>query len=172
MVGAYVRGRPLAPDMLLTSCEGQTVGALAARVDRLTHQAPRHLADMREPGCHKAKPRTAELRRNPEALALADGNIGSQLGWRFQQSERQSLGGCRNQKATSVMYSLGNSSQRFDDSEHVGLTNNHAEKAVISQLFECVKIGGSRGAVKRKFDQLDFGLHSKIGTNRGAVVGP
>src|SRR5216683_2326929 len=163
MIGAYVRGRALAPDMLLARCEGQAVGPLAACVNRLPHQAAGHLADMRQPRRHKAESGTAELGRNAEALALADGDVGAQLGWRFQQSKRQCLGGGRNQNAASAMHHLGDSAQRYDYSKRVGITNNRAEKAVINELFQSFEVGSSRSWVDRQLDELDFGLHSQVG---------
>ena len=91
MVGADVGGRALAPDMLLARGQRQAPRAPSEAIVRLAHQPPGHLAQMRRPRRHEAHSGSAELRREAEALALADRDVGAELAGRFQKAERERL---------------------------------------------------------------------------------
>ena len=77
--GADVRGRLLAPDVLLAGLQRQPVGRLAARVDRDADEAPGHGALERVAHGHVGGVRAAVAHRHAEALGRADRDVGAQL---------------------------------------------------------------------------------------------
>ena len=91
MIGADIRGGPLAPDMLLTSRKRQAEASIAAIVVRRANQTARKLAHVRDPRRHEADARPPELNRQPEALRFADGDISVEIAGRLKQAERKRL---------------------------------------------------------------------------------
>ena len=66
MIGADIRCRALATNMLLARIQSQAEGAATDRDRGLVRPAARHLAHLRHPGRHEADSRAAELQRNPK----------------------------------------------------------------------------------------------------------
>src|SRR5712692_11539488 len=71
LVGADVRGRLLAPDVLLAGRERQTKGAAPLGVLRLPDEATRDLTLLRRPTRQETEDGTAIVHRDPERLRLA-----------------------------------------------------------------------------------------------------
>ena len=92
LVGADVRGRPLAPDVLLARREREHEAAPSLAVHGLSDQAAGQVADEGHAGRHEAEVRTAEADGDAEALGLAAHDVGAQLSGRAQQRERERLG--------------------------------------------------------------------------------
>src|SRR6185437_16262955 len=99
MIGADVRGRAFAPDVLLARGQGQAECAAAFAVEGLPDQPPGHLTDMRGTAREKSEARAAELQWHPEALPFAHGDVSAERARRLQQRERQRLGGDRNRES-------------------------------------------------------------------------
>src|ERR1039458_10808824 len=95
MIGADVRGRPFAADMLLARIERQAKRAATVTIASLSHQPPGHLAQMGQPRGHEANAGSAELKRQPETLTLADGNIDAKFARCAKQAQRDALGSGR-----------------------------------------------------------------------------
>ena len=74
-----LRGRLLAPDMLLAGREGQHEAALAFRVHRLAGQPPRHLPDELLLAGEQADIGPAEIEPDADRLALADDDVRAHL---------------------------------------------------------------------------------------------
>ena len=91
-IGADVRGRPLAADVLLAGRQRQHPGAAAVGVDGLAAQAARHLAHEIGPGGEQADIGAAEVEADAEALAFAGDDVGAHVTGGFQCPERYRLG--------------------------------------------------------------------------------
>ena len=89
-----LRGRPLAPDVLLAGGEGEHVAAAALRSSTVSPtQAARHLAHVLAARGEEAQVRAAEAHGHAEALRLAadDVRAARRPGGRKSASERASL---------------------------------------------------------------------------------
>src|SRR6202030_1259582 len=75
MIGADVRGRAFAADMLLASIERQAKRAATIAITSLSDEASRHIAEMGRARGHEADARSAVLKRQSETLPLADCDI-------------------------------------------------------------------------------------------------
>ena len=75
--GADVRGRLLAPDVLLAGLQGESVGGCAGGILRDADEAPGKLPLEARADGHVPGVRTAEAHRHPEALRRADGDVRS-----------------------------------------------------------------------------------------------
>ncbi len=76
LVGADVRGRLLAPDVLLASLEGQDVSLAALGVPRRPDQAAGHLAHRGHLRRHEPDVRPPEADRDAERLPLGGDDVG------------------------------------------------------------------------------------------------
>ena len=83
-VGADVRGRLLAADMLLAGGQGQHEAALAFGVDGLAGEPARHLADELLLAGEQADIGPAEIQADADRLALADDDVGAHLARRLR----------------------------------------------------------------------------------------
>src|SRR5919206_571814 len=68
LVGGDVRGRLLAPDVLLAGLEGEDIAAVPRGVSGLADDAPRHAADVVRPRGEEAVVRPAEREGVPRRL--------------------------------------------------------------------------------------------------------
>src|SRR5690348_9711961 len=86
-IGADIARRLLAPDMLLARRQGQHPAAPASRVERLSDEATRHLAD--EPVASGEEPdmRAAEIQRVTEGLAFSRDNVRAHFARRSNGTE-------------------------------------------------------------------------------------
>ena len=69
----------------------------------LSDQPAGHLAHMRQPRRHEAHAGSAELKRQPEALTLADRDIDAEFARRRKQAQRERLGRSRNRERARAM---------------------------------------------------------------------
>src|SRR5215469_9612992 len=83
LIGAYVRGGFLSPDMLFAGRQRQDISAIAIVVEGLAHQATRHLTDVFFKSREQTQIRAAIAERYPETLAFAYYYIGSAMTGRF-----------------------------------------------------------------------------------------
>src|SRR5271155_5298730 len=91
MIGADVRGRAFAANVLLAGVERQAERAATVAIASLSDQPAGHLAQMSRARGHEAYAGSAVLKRQPETLTLADGNVDAKLARRAQQPERDTL---------------------------------------------------------------------------------
>lgn len=91
--GADVRRRLLAADMLFAGLQRQAIGAVAAGIDGNADEAAGHRAFDGILDRHVGCVRAAVADRDTEALRGADGDIGAHFAGRFQQRQRQDIGG-------------------------------------------------------------------------------
>src|SRR5579862_989377 len=103
MIGADVRGRPFAANMLLAGVEGQAECAASVAIARLSNQPAGHLAHVGHSRRHKADAGAAELEGQPEALTLADGDIDAEIARCPEQPQRYSLGSCGDSESARAM---------------------------------------------------------------------
>src|SRR5713226_6138604 len=172
MVGTDVRGGALAPDMLLAGRERETKPAATVRVVRLTDQPPRHLTYVLRARRHKAEPRTAKLKRDSEALALADGDIRPERARWPQKPECEGLGSNRNCDRTRAMRDFDDSPERLDNAECVRIARHRTEQTITSEPLQRCEVGCAGCKVERHFDEIDIRLGAQVRPNRGAVVRP
>ena len=90
--GADVGCRLLAPDVLLTRLQRETVGGVPVGVLRDADEAARQLPLEARAHGHVAGVRSAEAHRHAEALRRADGDVGAEVAGRLQQRHGQQVG--------------------------------------------------------------------------------
>ena len=90
--GADVRRGLFAANMLLAGLQRQTVGLIAARIDRDADNPAGHRALMLVAAGEKRSMRSAVAHRHAKALAGPDRNIGPHRARLFQQTKRQKIG--------------------------------------------------------------------------------
>src|ERR1700691_3551262 len=117
MIGADVRSRAFAADVLLARVERKAESAAPVAIASLSHQPPRHLAQMSHSRCHEADTGSAILKRQPETLPLADGNIDAKFARRAQQTQRNPFSGGRDRERARAVLRLGDRAKRFDHTE-------------------------------------------------------
>ena len=81
LVRADVGCSLLTTDMLLTCLQCEDEGTLSVGVDSLAYDAARNLSHELLCAAHITDIRTAEGHREPEALSVADSDIGTPLAW-------------------------------------------------------------------------------------------
>ena len=113
-VGADVRGRLLAADVLLARRQRQHEAAVAVGVDGLAAEAAGHLADELLLGRHQADIGAAEVQGVADRLALADDDVGAERAGRLEQAERDDLGDDDDQQRADV---VGEHGELFDVAE-------------------------------------------------------
>src|SRR5258708_25607286 len=79
MISADVRGRTFATNMLLASIQRQAKRAAAVAIASLSDQPAGHLTQMSGSRGHESDARSAVLKRQPETLSLAHGDIDTEL---------------------------------------------------------------------------------------------
>src|SRR6202046_4672709 len=119
MIGADVRSRAFATEVLLASIERQAESAAPVAIASLSDQPAGHLAQMSHSRCHEADTGSAILKRQPETLPLADGNIDAKFARRAQQAQCDSFGGGRDRERARAVRRLGDRAKRFDHTERV-----------------------------------------------------
>ncbi len=87
--GADVRGRLLAPDMLLAGLQGEAIGRRPARIDGEADDASRHVALEVVAHRHIGRMRPAKAHRHAESLGGADRDVGAEFAGWHQQRQRQ-----------------------------------------------------------------------------------
>ena len=80
-------------DVLLAGLQGHAVGGVAVGVFGDADQATRHLAGVFGFGRHERGVRAAETQRYAEPLRGADSNVGAEFTGRFDQRQREQIGG-------------------------------------------------------------------------------
>ena len=84
-----IRGGFFASNMLLSRLKSKTVGRIALRINRYTHQATRH-ASLKSVFCSKISSRwSAKTHGYTKALRTSNRNISAPLSWRSKQCQSQ-----------------------------------------------------------------------------------
>src|ERR1700693_2770592 len=126
MIGADVRGRAFAADMLLARVERQAERAATVAIASLSDQPARHLAQMSHSRRHEADARSAILKRQPETLTLADGDIDAKFARCTQQAQRNAFGGRGDSERARAMRYFSDRAKRFDHTERVWIADDRA----------------------------------------------
>ena len=87
LVGADIGSGFLAADVLLTGGQGEHISALAAVIDSLAYQAPRHLAHVLFAGGKDAQVGSTKRERDAQRLTFASDDICAELTGRLEQSQ-------------------------------------------------------------------------------------
>ena len=124
LVGADVGGGFLAADVLLAGGQGQHVGALAAVIDRLAHQAAGHLAHIFFAGGKDTQVGTAKGQRDAQRLAFAGDDIGAKLAGGFEQAQGDRVDRDREQRA-GLVRSFCQGGVVIDAPEEIGVLDDH-----------------------------------------------
>ncbi len=132
LVGADVRGRALAADVLLTGAEGHHVSAAALLVDRLAHHTARQAAHLIVGAGEKAERRPAVGEPLAERLPLPHHQVGALRaggcdqpdGGRLQLHDQLCAGGARR---------VGPGPDVLDDPERVRLGDHHGSDVVVDR---------------------------------------
>ena len=90
---ADVRGRALAPDVLLARLQREAVGRRALRVDADADEAPGQAALVLVAAGEVGGVRAAAAHRHAEALRRAAGDVGAELARRRDEGQREQVGG-------------------------------------------------------------------------------
>ena len=125
VVGADVRLRLAAADVLLACLERQHERAASVDVTRLAHEPARELAEQRLPYHHEPEAGSAERERVAERLAIADRDVGSVPSRRDQDPEAQRVDRRHEQRAV-VVSCLGECGHGFEEAEEVRLLGDDA----------------------------------------------
>ena len=117
LVGADVRGRLLAADVLLAGAERQDEAALAVAVLGLADEAARHLAEELFLAGDHAAVGSAESDGDAEALGFEGDDVG--LGRGFDDAERDGLGDGDDQQRALLVGDVCDGCHVFDGAEEV-----------------------------------------------------
>ena len=128
LIGADVRGRLLAADVLLPRSQRQNKSAIPCPIDRLPGQPSRHLAHILLLGRDHAAERTAIAERHAERLRLHGDNVG--LDRRPHHAERNRLGNRNDQQRALRVRDLRNGRNVFNDAEKVRALDQHAGRLI------------------------------------------
>ena len=134
LCGADVRGRLLAPDVLLARLQGEPVRRLAVGVYGHADQAPRKVALELVPRGEKRGVRAAEAHRHAEALGRTDNYIRAPFTRWGEQRQREQVGGHQHQRTARV--------QCFDERTIVAHIATGAR--ILQHRGEAVGIAGGR----------------------------
>src|SRR5579872_1907272 len=124
MIGADVRGRAFAANMLLASVERQAERTAAVAIASLSDQSSRHLAEVSGSRGHETDAGAAILKRQPETLTFTDSDIDPEFTRRAQQTKCDALGGGGDCECATAMRFFSNRSERLDHAERVGITGD------------------------------------------------
>lgn len=130
-VGADVRGRLLAADVLLARRERQHEAALAFRVHRLATEAPRHLADMLVVAGEEAEVRPAEAEPAADRLAFAHHDIDTHRAGRTDRAEGDGFRHHGDQQRALLVAARGKLREVGDMAEEVGVLHDDAARLVV-----------------------------------------
>src|SRR5919198_3867956 len=108
---------------------------MAFAIDGFSNQTPRKTAHEFLLARKEAIAGSAESHRNPQALSLTDGNIGTPRARRFKNSQRQGFRRHSDQLGTRADASCLNRTEIFDDAEEIGITHDDAHRLIIE--FSC-----------------------------------
>ena len=99
---ANVARRFVAPDVLLARLQSESIRGPALGVVRNADETSGHVTFVLIARREIGGVRPAESERNTETLRAADGNIGAKFSGRFQQRERENVGGDDHERAGVV----------------------------------------------------------------------
>ena len=128
VVRADVARRAIAPDVLLARREREHVAALSVLVDRLAAEAPWDALEelARVAAREETAPGPTVLRREPERLPFADGDVGAERARRFEERHRVGLCGRRHQERAVRVRELGGRPDVLHAAEEVRVTDDDA----------------------------------------------
>ena len=172
MIGTDVRGRALAPDMLLAGGQGQAPGPPPEAIARLAHQPAGHLTQMCQPGRHETDSGPAELRRKSEALPFANRDIGAEFARRLQEAKRQRLGGNRDSNPALRLVSAAAPPNGSTIPNALGYPEHRAQQPIIRETLQGGEIDRTALRIERDFDHLEVLQRAQVGADRVAVVRP
>ena len=138
LVGADVRGRLLAADVLLAGGERQHESALAVAVARLADQAAGNLAHELLARRHHAAVRSAESERHAERLRLHADDVG--LRRRLHDAQRNRLGDRDDQQRAFLVDDLADRGDILNGAEEVRRLDQHAGGLAVDRLVERLQI--------------------------------
>ena len=93
MRGADIAGGFFAPNMLLARLQRQAVGRIAVHIDTDADQTPRQAALEGIAASHIGRVRATCTHGHTKALGSPNNYIRTHFTWRFQQRQRQQVGG-------------------------------------------------------------------------------
>ncbi len=128
LVGADVRGRLGAADVLFAGREGQAEGPVAVFVHRLAGETARHLADVFFRTGEEAEVRSAEPGGDAEALSFAAHHVETETAAAGKQSERRRLRHHLHREGAARAGGLGDPGKVLDDAEEVGRLHCNAAR--------------------------------------------
>ena len=106
-IGADIRGRLVATNMLFARRERQHEPAITVGVNGLAAQAPRHLAHQFLGTGEQADIGPTEIESVPDGLALAHGNVCTHLTRRCDEAQRDRFGENRDEQRAFFMRGVG-----------------------------------------------------------------
>src|ERR1035441_10361723 len=124
LVGTDIRGRLLAPYVLLARGQSQDEASLAILVDGLTGEASGHLSYEFLFGGQHAAVGAAEPERHSEGLRFHGHNVGGTR--RLDNPKRYSFGDRDNQQRSAFVRNFGNGFYVLDRPEKIGGLNQDA----------------------------------------------
>ena len=134
LVGADVRGRLLAADVLLAGGEREHESALAVAVAGFADQAAGHLANELVARGDHAAVRAAVSQRHAERLRFHADDVG--FGRRLHDAERNRFGDGDDQQRAFLVHDVGDRGDVFDGAEEVGRLDEHAGGFVVDRHVE------------------------------------
>ncbi len=131
LIGANVRGRLAAPNVLLARLQGQAEPRAAFGVHRTSDDPPRHLPHELHTGGHESEIGTARRQRHAERLTLAADDVGAQVALkartplprRRQQRHCDGVDDC-NQQDLVLMRPVGELIGLFEAAEKIRLLHD------------------------------------------------
>ena len=138
LVGADIRSRLLAPDVLLARSQSEHESAPALLVDRLAHQPSRHLPHKFFPRGNHAAVRTAKSQRHAERLRFHGDDV--RLARWFHDSQRHRFGNRNHQHRSVLVRDLGNRRHIFNRAKEIRRLNQHARRFRRDRLLQLFQI--------------------------------
>ena len=148
LVGADVGGGLVAADVLLPGAQRHHERAAPFDVRGLAHEPPGDLADELRAAGQQAQVGPAELGRDAERLPLARGDVRAVVGGRRQHRQRGRLHHGHEERAGS-MRQLPCGGHGLQQSEGIGLSQDHARDRIIGVGEGCLERGQVRQPVRR-----------------------
>ena len=124
LIGADVRGRLLAADVLFASGKRQHEAALAIAVGGLSDQATGHLANEFFVGGYDAAVGASETERHAERLRFHADDVG--LSGRLHDAQRDGFRDRDNQQCALLVDDVGDGGNVFDGAEEIGRLDEDA----------------------------------------------
>ncbi len=138
LIGADIRSRLLAADVLLARRQRQHESAPALLVDGLADQPPGHLPHIFFARGDHAAVGTAESQRHAERLRLHGDHVG--LARRLDDSQRNRFGDRNHQHRAMLVRDLGNRRDIFNRAEEIRRLNQHARGLRSDRLLQFFQI--------------------------------